>query len=90
MKVQPSMTAENQIIKSASHYKFANQKRFRYRLSNFIDYWLVQAFLAIALAATLFLPDIWIILNPSNEFDILLNGFLLVFFVAFSCEIIVT
>lgn len=90
MKVQPSTTAESQGIKLASHIKLASQKRFKNRLSVFIDHWLVQTFLAFALAATLFLPDLWVILNPSNDFDILLNGFLLIFFVAFSCEIIVT
>jgi hypothetical protein len=88
-KVLPS-TAEIEAIRVVRRRSSTARKLCAHRLSGFLDHLLAQTFFAIALAATLFLPDLWVILNPSNDVDILLNATLLVLFVAFSCEIIVT
>jgi hypothetical protein len=47
-----------------------------------------EAFLGLALITTLFLPDLWTIGNPANDMDNLLNGILLLFFIAFTIEMV--
>ena len=59
-------------------------------LSVFLDHWAVQGVLALALAVTLFLPDMWVLFNPSNDMDIYLNAVLIFFFFVFALEIVIT
>jgi len=65
-------------------------KRRFYRLSVILDHWFTQSLLALALVTTLLLPDLWVIGNPSNDADSILNAVLLFFFVVFSWEIVIT
>lgn len=53
------------------------------------DNW-TQGILALALFVSLFLPDLWIISNPDNNADITLNIILVLTFVLFVLEVIVT
>jgi len=50
----------------------------------------VQMTLAFALVTSLFLPDLWVIGNPANEMDPLMNAILLLSLLLFTLEIIVT
>ena len=44
----------------------------------------------MALFVTLFFPDLWVIGNPTNDADIVLNSVLLLFFGIFTAEIVAT
>ena len=60
------------------------------KVDKFLDHWAVQGVLGLALFVTLFLPDLWVIINAHNEWDILLNLVLILFFVVFTLEIFLT
>jgi hypothetical protein len=46
-----------------------------------------QAFLGLVLMISLFLPDFWVIANPSNDDDVYYNLVLIVCFAVFTIEI---
>lgn len=48
---------------------------------------ITQAFLGIILIISLFLPDFWVIGNPSNDLDPFYNGILIACFAVFTFEI---
>jgi hypothetical protein len=48
----------------------------------------VKTAVAFALFLTLFLPDLWVIGNPSNSSDSILDGVLLACFTIFSLEVV--
>ena len=59
-------------------------------LASLLDHWVSQSLLGLALVVTLLLPDLWVIFNPAEDHDIIMNLILVFFFAVFTIEIIVT
>ena len=66
------------------------QPEARRTYAKIFDHWSTQALLALALVTTLFLPDLWVIGNPSHDMDVVLNGILIMFFIVFTVEVVLT
>jgi len=60
------------------------------RLLAGLEHPVVQGILLLALVTTLFLPDLWVIGNPANDADPLLNAALIISFAIFTLEIVIT
>ena len=60
------------------------------KVDKFLDHLAIQVLLGVALFVTLFLPDLWVVMNPQNDLDILLNVVLLFFLVVFTAEVLLT
>ena len=87
----PSFEANDAILEGDRNIKSVEgSSKSRSFLHKLLRQKITQFVLAVALVATLFLPDLWVIGNPGNDQDNILNITLLLFLVIFTLEVIVT
>lgn len=65
-------------------------KALALEFNKILNHNITQGILALALVVSLFLPDLWVISNPDNDADIALNVILVITFVLFVLEVVVT
>lgn len=78
------------VIEEPRKTKSVSQKNREKKLQSFLDQTPVQVILGADLLITLFMPDFWIIADPSNDMDNVMNVILTLGFVLFCFEIVTT